>query len=377
MSQFNYELSQQCPVCEAPIEEQSPLLTLTDSRVETTLPSGKLEVYYAFCQRCGHMYHNPRFDDETWDAWYTKYYDDFVHKDPHRRSEDGYGRQFVVSLGRALSQGAWLADHLPKVTAHLNIGCQMDQLQKEVYHYFGNRIMWGTEKSEAFRTAAVSEGACIVPSEDDIPQHLRGLFDFISISHVLEHFNDPEQFLRKMRSFCADDAYIFIEVPNQAWPGAMQISHPQAFSKWTLEQILKKTGWEVVKSQYNSRPYARWGFQNIRVLAKKIPLNGHYRVPKRRSWRLRFSLGTWLADAILYTWNSKWIFGNKLGAMIFVDLRIHPDAIQRRIIGQARQSKNIRQSPIRDAIELYSGGKTGGREIEDPPSVRLVNRSGQ
>lgn len=40
-------------------------------------------------------------------------------------------------------------------------------------------------------------------------------FDFVFLSHVFEHLNDPREYLRKIHKIICDNGYLFIEVPNE------------------------------------------------------------------------------------------------------------------------------------------------------------------
>jgi hypothetical protein len=248
----------------------------------------------------------------------------------------------------------------------------MDQLQREISFYFGNNISWGTELSETFRESANAEGACIVPTENDIPTHIGVLFDLITLSHSLEHFNDPGKLLRNLHaSYSRDDAYLFVEVPNGNWKGALQMSHPICFTKHTLKHLMQASGWEVIKLQYTGWPNSRIGRPFIRALAKKVDVPYHYQVPKDLHWPIKRRFNRWWSNTLTRMYKSRWIFGNKLGMRLIADKRIHTDCLHMGILQRAQQQQNIRSSPVKDAIELYFGGEAGGRQIEYPPTVRL------
>jgi 2-polyprenyl-3-methyl-5-hydroxy-6-metoxy-1,4-benzoquinol methylase len=80
-------------------------------------------------------------------------------------------------------------------------------------------------------------------------------YNYINISHVLEHIYDPVAFLNRVRELLKSDGTIYIEVPNfesfgrresnQYWFGWETPRHVQMFSPSTLKAALNAAGLEV------------------------------------------------------------------------------------------------------------------------------------
>ncbi|HPT12077.1 MAG TPA: class I SAM-dependent methyltransferase [Bacteroidales bacterium] len=74
----------------------------------------------------------------------------------------------------------------------------------------------GIEISEQARNFSKSKfGISVFPPEETDNIH-QGTFDCITLWHVMEHFNDPIQWLVKIKYLLKDDGYCVIAVPNVA-----------------------------------------------------------------------------------------------------------------------------------------------------------------
>jgi len=367
--ELKMEIVNNCPICNADRNtNMGILLEIHEKRL--VLEGDKIySVQYVFCKHCGFIFHNPRLTEGGWRDFYEKIYYKFLEM----RGSGGStrGSNFINTLARAKHQIPFIRKYVPKVGYHLDIGCQMDQLQREVTAVYNNESSFGTELDEEFRGIANKLGAAIFPTEDDIPEHLRGKFDLITMSHSLEHMNWPVEYLIKMRDFLSDDGYVFVEVPCLWWIGSLQISHPGAFTKHTLKEALRSAGYKVVAIKYTGSSTSRYGWLMIHAVAKKTKLNPNYKVKRDRFWAEKFSLFIKLCGYIKWSWKQKWFFGNRLGQAIWVDKKVHPAYIQHEfsIKYQELTKSGIRSSPT-SGIELYSSPTEAA--VEFPPRTELT-----
>jgi 2-polyprenyl-3-methyl-5-hydroxy-6-metoxy-1,4-benzoquinol methylase len=82
-------------------------------------------------------------------------------------------------------------------------------------------------------------------------------FDFITMSHVLEHVDDPTQVLKKLNGWLKTDAILALEVPNveaicQSPNSTFHAAHLFNFNQATLALLVEKTGFTVVKTFLSS-----------------------------------------------------------------------------------------------------------------------------
>ncbi|MCZ6779354.1 MAG: class I SAM-dependent methyltransferase [Acidobacteria bacterium] len=85
---------------------------------------------------------------------------------------------------------------------------------------------------------------------EDFPQ-LAGVFDVVSVRHVLEHVRQPSHFLHLARKALKPEGLLFIEVPDASRPRAVELDdffsfqHLYNFSPTTLKAMLSREGFEV------------------------------------------------------------------------------------------------------------------------------------
>ena len=74
-------------------------------------------------------------------------------------------------------------------------------------------------------------------------------FDFIRLSHVLEHLNDPVSYLSTLADWLSDDGILYLEVPNildyasgKSKGNMFHFGHIYNFSPWTLVSVAGLAG---------------------------------------------------------------------------------------------------------------------------------------
>ncbi|MEE4310502.1 MAG: class I SAM-dependent methyltransferase [candidate division KSB1 bacterium] len=136
--------------------------------------------------------------------------------------------------------------------------------------------------------SSLAAGFC--EREYDIKVHVRNVerglelddrYDIITMWHVLEHFMDPGQVLRNVRSRLTENGVFFIEVPNVRslkfllsskpgkWVGGNHPRHHRYFfSGRTLSMLVRKSGFESTEIQRT--PYSLGRDSRIKSLSKKL-----------------------------------------------------------------------------------------------------------
>ncbi len=79
------------------------------------------------------------------------------------------------------------------------------------------------------------------------------MFDFITMSHVLEHVDNPTTMLEKLRTWLKPNSILALEVPNveavcQSPKSTFHTAHLFNFNPETLALLAEKTGFSVVQS---------------------------------------------------------------------------------------------------------------------------------
>lgn len=81
-------------------------------------------------------------------------------------------------------------------------------------------------------------------------------FDFITLSHVLEHIDDPTLVLKKIHGWLKNDGLVAIEVPNveatcQSPKSTFHAAHLFNFNQASLALLAEKSGFTIVKSFFS------------------------------------------------------------------------------------------------------------------------------
>lgn len=77
-------------------------------------------------------------------------------------------------------------------------------------------------------------------------------FDFITLIHSLEHFQNPEYFLQKALEHSHEQTLFYVEVPEVLdhvldWNDSLYLAHISNFNAVSLENLADRCGWQLVK----------------------------------------------------------------------------------------------------------------------------------
>lgn len=164
------------------------------------------------CADCGHQCVNPQ---PTWDElqfYYNQGYDAYDPDHGSRGSDD-------LEIQHARQTGSIRHIPLPAGLRLLDVGCGGGwflRICKEL-----GAIEQGVEPSEYAASLTRKQGLRVFQGtlEEYAEQVPNGTqFDVITASHVIEHVPDPVRTLSTMRHLLAPDGYVWIAVPNAAYP---------------------------------------------------------------------------------------------------------------------------------------------------------------
>ena len=120
----------------------------------------------------------------------------------------------------------------------------------------------GVEVSQAARSIASNRGVTSMATLAEAAAH--GPFDLITMHHVLEHIEEPQQILREIAGNLSDTGHLLIEVPNwrslerrsqgSNWVDLRPEQHLWHFNPRTLTQTCRLADLEVVLVQTLGEP---------------------------------------------------------------------------------------------------------------------------
>jgi 2-polyprenyl-3-methyl-5-hydroxy-6-metoxy-1,4-benzoquinol methylase len=198
---------------------------------------------YSNCQGCGQLFLNPRMSDEQTNRYYMGDYRNRLLGPTGVHVQDQTAQRLRASLQ---AQVMTIMNVVPfKV---LDIGCG------------SGFLLWEWDKRGAVCTGVEPDVRChdrlpanrykVYADVSELPDHK---FDLICMSHSLEHMNHPKEYLKNVLDKHAHkDTDLMIEVPNsECCTAAFRISHPMAFTRYTIEKLLTEVGYKVAHILYH------------------------------------------------------------------------------------------------------------------------------
>ena len=298
-----------CPVCGS--AERSLLYTGLTDRV-FCVADGAWDLYR--CAQCASGYLDPRPTPESIGRAYAGYYTHDAEDHPIVRRKgrirsllhdlvNGYqNHRHGLQRSPALPAGRWLlpllpslrtaADaecrHLPPLPAGggrlLDVGCGNGG-----FLLLARQAGWqveGLDFDAGAVQAARSRGLEVHHGGIEVLGERSACFDFITLSHVIEHVHDPLILMRTLNRLLKDSGTLWLETPNidslcsakfkENWRGLESPRHLTIFSRAGLEKIFddalfdkKKYFWHGVSaaSVYVSS-------QSIKSSIKNVPQSG-------------------------------------------------------------------------------------------------------
>jgi len=237
-----------CPLCKS---KSYSLFEISHNR--------GVELHYQICHTCGLVFLSPRMTTDELAKYYNIHYreNDIIGDNPET---------WVIEKekNRAEYQLQFFSKWNLTITNFLDIGASTGQLLSLIQEQYSCDVV-GIEPGDIFRKVA-SKKFNIFPSIEELINSKNYMFDFISLSHVLEHLPDPVSFLVKIRkNLLHSHGKLYIEVPNLYGHSSFEPAHLYAFSKNTLSLICKKAGFSIKKIEIHNKPN-NYGKKNISIL---------------------------------------------------------------------------------------------------------------
>lgn len=233
------------------------------------------------CRRCGLMRTNPRPTPQTIGYYYPASYGPYLGT---RVSANPRGGSRLRARLRS-----WLPTYsqcIPDLRPGrmLEIGCASGAFMHDMA--IKGWSVEGIEFSPEAADAARSMGYPVIAGTLESVEKPLGPFDLIVGWMVIEHLHDPMSCLRRLHSWTVPGGWLALSVPNVdsadfRWfkdrNYAIHLpNHLYHFSPKTLEQVLDRTGWRVVKVHHERTPGNWVGSLGHVVTDLGLPRLGHW-----------------------------------------------------------------------------------------------------
>jgi len=206
---------------------------------------------YSICKECGHVFQSNRKPSTYYhELPYESQWNDYMN---HSKNRANYIADFISS------------ESLNTIKTVVDVGCGPGGV---IYHMSQRFPTWNIHGITAPCDKEVMISGVKATYGDFEISTVNRKCDLVIMCHVLEHFTNPLNSLKKANSMLNEDSLIYIEVPSFHY--AEIRSNPQFcpvhlsyFSKKKLRQLLECSGFELIKIKESRY----WG--NIKVLARK------------------------------------------------------------------------------------------------------------
>ena len=207
------------------------------------------------CNNCGLVYSNPRMNEKSLKYFYsTNLYrelyenvNDFEHGYMSRSKEIDVNIQInKTNFEKYYPQ--LFVDFISDSNINYNSVCELGAGFGNNLIYFNKlgKKTFGLEPSIKLTKIAIDNQINI---KQGFVYDLKENYDIIIMKHVLEHLYDPVKDLKKIKEHT--NKYLFIEVPgNIRRIASIQNAHNFYFTKNTLNKIVYKSGFNLIKSSY-------------------------------------------------------------------------------------------------------------------------------
>lgn len=238
------------------------------------------------CNRCGLVYQNPRPSSRSWDVIYPEEYDQYTclsDQEFYRNAIYRYGFQKRLRSIEKFKLGGNLCD----------IGCATGDFLREVQLHSNWRV-FGIEPSPYASNLAQKAGLSIHNGTLFDAPFPNVNFDVFTMWNVIEHLEDPKKNLQEIYNRLNPSGLLVFTTPNlesidarlfgKYWIGYELPRHFYIFSKTSLFQYLKETGFDILSTQ------CLYGEHAAAMSSLQFWLRAKYPHLRKRSDKVLFSL---------------------------------------------------------------------------------------
>jgi SAM-dependent methyltransferase len=236
------------------------------------------------CRHCGLMQSNPRMTEESFREFYTS--------DIYRKCYESENYiQLYKETKYSQQTGLHIYNEITKVVKDISICSVMEFGAGGGWNLLpfikaGANVL-GIEYSTSLVNLGRNFGINMKQGSID---EIEGMFDIIIINHVLEHFSNPVESLKKILTHLKKDGIIYIAVPNNRnfWLGDLQNAHTYYFSPKTFIYYCFMADLKVLASGPSEDIHIFGIFKKNGDESKDYNLNGHYKEMYLYFMRKRF-----------------------------------------------------------------------------------------
>lgn len=219
----------------------------------TDIEAARMTTHWKLCEECGHVFLSPAPTEKWLGSYYAEGYrqDTEGNEDPEKIPERG----IKMEAKRGMRQASNLMRFTDNVTRVLDIGCSSGVAIACIFDRYKVKHAVGVEPNHCYRAFAEKMSAKapelpgkvkLVEKLSDVPKSPK--FDYVIISHTLEHVLNPTKFLVSCKQYLLNRGLMMIEVPYIFGGAAnpLLFPHLHGFHPRTLVRCIEEAGMYVV-----------------------------------------------------------------------------------------------------------------------------------
>lgn len=206
------------------------------------------------CKDCGLVFLNPRWTKQRYAAFYKTEYDRYYRPAiSDQKTEASVSSDDLICA--RLKNNTGLEQN--KCQRILDIGSGTGESLLRLNTIFPYARMYAIESSDSSRFFLEKNMIKVITSDVDDQwfKQYQNTFDLVIMRHVLEHFLNPLEVLKKVRQTLSSTGLIYIAVPDNMNPSHyllkkwFRVVHTYYFSSRSLENLLALAGFEIIPDQ--------------------------------------------------------------------------------------------------------------------------------
>ncbi len=193
------------------------------------------------CKECGFILSNPRMTDEEYKRFYEtdtyrKCYESFDYLEGYLARYDGSAGRHILDIVLKVKKAGQISKILEFGTGG---GWNLLAFKEKGYD------VTGYDYSPSLVELGRKHGLNLFQGTTD---SIKGKFDVIILSHVIEHFTDLGTSMSKLKEHLNENGIFYIEVPDvkDFGMGHLQNAHTYYFTLPTLEFYVSKCGLKLI-----------------------------------------------------------------------------------------------------------------------------------
>ncbi|WXG47428.1 MAG: class I SAM-dependent methyltransferase [Candidatus Atabeyarchaeum deiterrae] len=189
----------------------------------------------------------------------------------------------IITAEGAVEQGKYLVDFISpyltrlSVGSLLDVGCGKGDFLYYLHEHFPNLALYGVEPSESFemlskRLVKINKFKGFFEDSPFVGEQ----FDIITLIEVLEHVDNPREFLSLIRKCMHNDTVLLVDVPNfdNNKTDLLVVDHKWKFTEGSLSNIFNLSGLRVIEKEVSKGVPMRYlAVKDVERRVEKMDVN--------------------------------------------------------------------------------------------------------